>query len=78
MIKWHQCTYRKVQLFWEGHKNLLNRPYGFEIYLVNVKTTRNIAQIFVAFSEKLNFSVWVELSSLWEFKADQNIAVVLY
>ena len=45
----------KVQLFWEGHKNVRNRPYGFEIYLVNVKTIRTIAQIFVAFSEKLNF-----------------------
>jgi hypothetical protein len=32
-----------------------NRPYGFEIYLVNVKTEQ-IAQIFVAFSEKLNFN----------------------
>ena len=31
-----------------------NRPYGFEIY--NVKTIRTIAQIFVAFSEKLNFN----------------------
>ena len=46
----------KVQLFWEGHKNGCNRPYGFEIYLVNVKTLRTIAQIFVAFSEKLNFT----------------------
>ena len=25
-----------------------NRPYGFEIYLVNVKTIRTIARIFVA------------------------------
>ena len=32
-----------------------NRPYGFEIYLVNVKTMKTIAQIFLAFSEKLNF-----------------------
>ena len=32
-----------------------NSPYGFEIYLVNAKTIRTIAQIFVAFSEKLNF-----------------------
>ena len=47
----------KIQLFWEGHKNVLNRPYGFEIYLVNVKTMRMIAQIFVTFSEKLNFKV---------------------
>ena len=28
----------KVQLFWEGHKNVRNHPYGFEIYLVSVKT----------------------------------------
>ena len=45
----------KVQLFWEGHKNERNRPYGFEIYLVNFKTIRMIAHISVAFSEKLNF-----------------------
>ena len=32
-----------------------NYPYGFENYLVNVKTIRKIAQIFVTFSEKLNF-----------------------
>ena len=29
--------------------------YGFEIYLVNVKTMRKIKQISMAFSEKLNF-----------------------
>ena len=45
----------KVQLFWKGHKNLRDLPYGFDIYLVNVKTIRQIVQIFVAFSEKLNF-----------------------
>ena len=33
-----------------------NRSYGFEIYLENVKTIRMIAQICVAFSEKLNFN----------------------
>ena len=49
----------KVQLFSEGHKNLRNLPYGFDIYLVihdlvNVKTIRQIVQIFVALSEKLN------------------------
>ena len=32
-----------------------NLPYGFDIYLV--KTIRQIAQIFVAFSEKLNIKV---------------------
>ena len=45
----------KVQLFLEGHKILRNLPHGFDIYLVSVKTMRKIAQIFVAFSEKLNF-----------------------
>ena len=33
-----------------------NVPYGFDIYLVNVKTIRQIVQIFVAFSQKLNFN----------------------
>ena len=46
----------EVQLFWEGHKNLRNCPHVFDIYSVNVKTIRTIVQIFVAFSEKLNFS----------------------
>ena len=30
-------------------------PYGFDIYLVNVKTIKKMAQIFVTFLEKLNF-----------------------
>ena len=34
---------------------MCNRPYGSEIYLVNVKTIRTIAEIFGAFSEKFNF-----------------------
>ena len=46
----------KVQLFWEGHKNLRNLPHGFDIYLVNVKTIRQIVQFFVALPEKLNFN----------------------
>ena len=46
----------KVQLFWEGHKNLNNLPHGFEIYLVNIKPLWTNAQIFVVFSEKLNFT----------------------
>ena len=42
----------KVQLFWESLKNLSNLPNGFDIF---VKTIRQIAKNFVAFSEKLNF-----------------------
>ena len=45
----------KVQLFWEGHRNLRNLPHSFDICLVNVKTMRKISQIFVGFSEMLNF-----------------------
>ena len=45
----------KVQIFWEGRKNLRNRPHGFDIHYVNFKTIKTIAHIFVAFSEKLNF-----------------------
>ena len=37
-----------------------NRPYGFEIYLV--KTMKTIAQIFMTFSEKLNFTVPIIMS----------------
>ena len=39
-----------------------NLPHGFEIYLVTVKTVRKIAQMFVAFSEKLNFTLLSKLS----------------
>ena len=45
----------KIQLFLEGHTNLVNCTHGFGIYYVNFKTIRRIAHIFVAFSEKLNF-----------------------
>ena len=40
----------------ETHKNVRNRPHGFDIKL-NFKTIRTIAHIFVASSEKLNFNV---------------------
>jgi len=46
-----------VQLLLEGQKNVWNLLYGFEIYLRNVKTMRKILQIFVAFSEILNFNI---------------------
>ena len=37
---------------------------GFDIYIVNVKTMRNIVQIFVAFSEKLNFT-WADMALIF-------------
>ena len=41
----------KVQLFWEGHKDLHNLPRGLDTYLENVQTMRKIMQNFVAFSK---------------------------
>ena len=38
-------------------------PHGLDIYLVNVQTMRKIVQMFVAFSEKLNFTI---LEILWQ------------
>ena len=49
-------SFLKVQLFWGGHKNLRNLPHSLDICLVNAQTMRKIAQTFVVFSEKLNFT----------------------
>ena len=57
LVKYILSKVSKVQLFLEGHKNLHHPPYGFDIYLVNDKTIRKIAQMFVTFSEKLNFTL---------------------
>ena len=48
----------KVKFFWEGHTNLSNLPHGLDICLVTIQTMRKVAQIFVSFSEKLNFIAW--------------------
>ena len=44
----------KVNLFWEGRKNLHNLFYGLDIY--QVQPLREVSQIFAALSEKLNFT----------------------
>ena len=44
--------YSKVQIFWEGHKNLKKSPRSFWPLLSNFKKRWN----FVAFSEYLNFN----------------------
>ena len=44
-----------------------NLPDGFDVYLINVKTIRKIAQIFVAFSEKLNFNQFTSRNLIIEF-----------
>ena len=55
LVKYILSKVNKVQLFLEGHKNLPHPPYGFDIYLVDIKNIKKISQNFVAFSEKLNF-----------------------
>ena len=52
------CTGMKDQFFYEGHKILHNILHCLDIYFVNVQTMRKIAQILVAFSEKLNFTIY--------------------
>ena len=66
---WRSNWAFKVQLFLEGHKNLRNLPHALLIYLliVNVQTMRKIVQIFVAFSEKLNFTS-NNLGLIWALK----------
>ena len=48
----------------------MRNPHGFDILLVNVKTMRKIAQIFVAFSEKLIFTIMTSVVEyqFWTFK----------
>ena len=46
----------KVELFWEEHKNLSQSALRFWTYEVMSKPWDGLLQIFVAFSEKLNFT----------------------
>ena len=52
-----------------------NCVYGFEIYSVKVQTMRTIVRIFVAFSEKLNFTDLsmnqIAMNNLFVTKASQ-------
>ena len=49
-------TAKNDTFYWFPWHHLLITQISFDIYLVNVKTMRKIAEIFVAFSEKLNFN----------------------
>ena len=62
----------KVKLFWEAHKNMRHPPLGFSIYLVNFKTMRRMAQLFLAFSEKLNFTLNHDQFA-WFLKSDSSV-----
>ena len=57
----------KVQLFWEGHKNLHNFHHGFDLYLVNVKTIRKSAPS--QKSSSPNYSTCANLTK-WQFHND--------
>ena len=56
--------------------------YGYDIYLVDVKTIRQIAQIFVAFSEKLNFTKsepWNRFYKiLWKYRPNEHFCAWVY
>ena len=74
----HYYTDFKVQLFWEGHKNLGHPPYVFEIYLCcfhlifGEKVMKIFCNIFIFFS----FSVLPEYS-LDTSKEDGGLGIVL-
>ena len=47
-------------------KNLWNLPHGLDVYkYINVQTMMKIVQIFVAFSEKLNFTIQASAQVAW-------------
>ena len=48
----------KIQIFWEGHNNLVHLPLLFWHYLLASIYKWKMGQIFVGFSEYLNF-MWV-------------------
>ena len=56
----------KVQIFWEGHTILAYLPLSFQHYLVEYMYNhkRKMCQIFVAFSEYLNFTTGYNLKSV--------------
>ena len=47
----------KVHIFWEGHNFLRNLHLLDLSYVVTVKSTVEISQNFVAFSEYMNFMI---------------------
>ena len=62
-------------IFYENITKIHAISDGLDIYLVNVQTMRKIVQIFVAFSEKLNFN-WVKVELLnwtpfWAYSISQ-------
>ena len=53
-------TLVKVQVFWKDHKNMAHLPLFIWHYLVSSNYKWKMGQIFVAFSEYLNFKLpWV-------------------
>jgi hypothetical protein len=54
-----QTYFSKVQIFWKGHKSLAHLPLINLTLLNNVKKELKMSQIFVAFSDYLNFTMKV-------------------
>ena len=55
---------------------MLNLPHGLNVCLVNVQTMRKIVQIFVSFSEKLNFNV-VDLNNVHFWQNLEGVSKLL-
>ena len=53
----------KVHIFWEGHK-ISRNLHLLLFYVVPVKNKAEISKNFVAFSEYMNFTIWIEIYSI--------------
>ena len=66
----------KVHIFWEGHKILRNLHRVDLSYVVTVKSTVEISENFMAFSEYMNFTMGVQ--SKWNYAINLNSKIFTY
>ena len=72
------CMYKskvstfKVQIFWEGHKNFSHLPLFIWQYLILSNYNWKMGQIFVAFSEYLNFKNVIRYHSRSRIKHEKS------
>ena len=64
----------KVHIFWEGHKFLQNLHKDLS-YVAMVKSTVEISQNFVAFSEYMNFD-WCQMGQTSFYKVGPTVCAI--
>ena len=73
LLQFHEILLmlRKVRTFWEAHKIRNNLSRGFDIYLVNVKTTRKFFFQILCVSQKVR-TLRNDRSMIWHFDFCSN------